>query len=416
MVAITKHDHINNIEKAIIENGNGDEKLVFYSDSDKVLISKSFLMMFSPVIRSLVASLPCCTAPSISIPGFSLQIVQHLVRILESGYTTGVPTDSFKQVYEIIELAKLLDIDVSDLRCDRKSNLSEKGKEMGFPDLNKGIDDSTKNCNQDIESVNDTLPKEPALKEVESKNSEEISFKLELDVSSKCIKKEEGALENRSEHIIIHKNEVDVLVRCQICEYKTHHRMNLERHYLTHFGGEMNTLYEQVSKDLKCSLCKHESKTKANMKTHLVLKHKYLDKVLQGKGYEAFSKKIKKGREKDPIRKDKQIEEPKTTIKKHCDLRNKLISFLDDKEKRSGNNSPKLTPVSSRADDINIKRPFACDKCSKTFVRTGDFRRHKKLHTGIKPYKCNYCSYACVQKVNLKVHVKRVHRTEYNLC
>merc|ERR1719369_1105807 len=81
--------------------------------------------MFSPVIRALITSLPCCTQPSLIIPNCSTTVVQHLVKILECGYTTGVPSDSFKQVYEIIELAKILDIDVSDLRRDVKASVSK---------------------------------------------------------------------------------------------------------------------------------------------------------------------------------------------------------------------------------------------------------------------------------------------------
>merc|ERR1719369_1866833 len=82
--------------------------------------------MFSPVIRALITSLPCCTQPSLIIPNCSTTVVQHLVKILECGYTTGVPNDSFKQVYEIIELAKILDIDISDLRRDMMLNLPKK--------------------------------------------------------------------------------------------------------------------------------------------------------------------------------------------------------------------------------------------------------------------------------------------------
>ena len=42
------------------------------------------------------------------------------MRILETGSTTGVQSDSFKQVYEIIEVAKVFSIDVSDLRHEVK--------------------------------------------------------------------------------------------------------------------------------------------------------------------------------------------------------------------------------------------------------------------------------------------------------
>merc|ERR1719369_1470473 len=109
------------IGKVVRDSVDSDEKIIIYSGNSKSQeVAKKVLVMFSPVARALVASLPCCTPSSIIIPNSSPSVVQHLVDILESGYTTGVPSDSFKQVYEIIELAKTLGIDVSDLRREMK--------------------------------------------------------------------------------------------------------------------------------------------------------------------------------------------------------------------------------------------------------------------------------------------------------
>ena len=47
-----------------------------------------------------------------------MMVLSSVVRSVEWGSTSGVPSDSFKQVYEIIDLAKILDVDVSDLRRD----------------------------------------------------------------------------------------------------------------------------------------------------------------------------------------------------------------------------------------------------------------------------------------------------------
>lgn len=33
--------------------------------------------------------------------------------------------------------------------------------------------------------------------------------------------------------------------------------------------------------------------------------------------------------------------------------------------------------------DYDAKRPYACDKCEKSFARKHDLRRHKKLHEGV---------------------------------
>ena len=120
MVLSNKHVHQATIEKALTEYDDVDDKIIIYSGNYKNLVSKRILIMFSPVMKSLIASLPCCTPASIIIPNVSSRVVQHLARILETGSTTGVPSDSFKQVYEIIELAKVLSIDVSDLRREAK--------------------------------------------------------------------------------------------------------------------------------------------------------------------------------------------------------------------------------------------------------------------------------------------------------
>jgi len=123
-------------------------------------VPKLNLMVFSSVVRSLVASLPCSNSsqPTIILPDFSLSTVEHLSRILESGSTSGVPSDSFKQVYEIIDLAKILDVDVSDLRRDVNKKHTENtdsgpGLEnnLNEDEINSNTIENTEECSNETD-------------------------------------------------------------------------------------------------------------------------------------------------------------------------------------------------------------------------------------------------------------------------
>ncbi|KXS14610.1 hypothetical protein M427DRAFT_99520 [Gonapodya prolifera JEL478] len=39
-------------------------------------------------------------------------------------------------------------------------------------------------------------------------------------------------------------------------------------------------------------------------------------------------------------------------------------------------------------------RTFKCDNCPAAFVRKHDLRRHERIHLGLKPYVCRFCSKA----------------------
>ena len=52
---------------------------------------------------------------------------------------------------------------------------------------------------------------------------------------------------------------------------------------------------------------------------------------------------------------------------------------------------------------------FACSTCSKQFKTKKDLRRHIRIHTGQKPFSCNYCDYASTQSGNLNTHIVRYH-------
>ena len=71
-------------------------------------------------------------------------------------------------------------------------------------------------------------------------------------------------------------------------------------------------------------------------------------------------------------------------------------------------------PVSSYVGHManhNDKKPFQCELCAYSTVRSDALLRHMRIHTGEKPFKCDVCQYAAKHKSSLDYHMK-THRGE----
>ena len=58
------------------------------------------------------------------------------------------------------------------------------------------------------------------------------------------------------------------------------------------------------------------------------------------------------------------------------------------------------------------ERPFKCELCDKAFSQKNTLLMHQKHHTGDRPHNCPYCTFSFSQKGNLQTHLKRVHQKE----
>lgn len=60
-----------------------------------------------------------------------------------------------------------------------------------------------------------------------------------------------------------------------------------------------------------------------------------------------------------------------------------------------------------------FKKRFICPYCGKCFERAGHLERHKRIHTGERPYRCELCEKRFNQKCSLKEHLKIHRRREW---
>ena len=57
------------------------------------------------------------------------------------------------------------------------------------------------------------------------------------------------------------------------------------------------------------------------------------------------------------------------------------------------------------------EKPYACNYCDKKFSHSFSVKKHERTHTGEKPYACSYCD----KKFNSSSHVKKHERTHSDL-
>ncbi|ODM96660.1 putative zinc finger protein [Orchesella cincta] len=202
----------------------------------------------------------------------------------------------------------------------------------------------------------------------------------------------------RDTHMRIH--EIKKTVSCEICHNMFATMSSLKVHMRLHSG----------SKPFKCNHCDRHFRTTGHLQAHSKSHYK-CQSQRQRKAYSSSSSSTVLN--SFPISSVKPFENAFSD----CDP---FLTVASDSQSLSSfgmnqnSNSFNSTPHSNASMDLtflNDNRPNnkQCPDCGRMFLKPSQMLRHRRTHTGSKPYVCRICSSTFSQKSSLDTHILYTH-------
>jgi uncharacterized Zn-finger protein len=252
-------------------------------------------------------------------------------------------------------------------------------------------------------------------------NREDSEWFLMKSIVLSKIKSEE-INENEKDIKIDRNNETKTCLRykCDECQFSTSIKCNYDRHILEK---------HEERKPYECNYCDYKTSRNERLIYHLDNCHSNEHKLEKrfkcdfdecGKSYISLSslrqhrlshsmlcKVCKKGF-KSNFHLTQHIlthSNVKNIECNHCSYRARFKKDLMDHMKAI---HPELLPK-----HIFDKLP-ECKTCGKKFQSSSKLKRHENIHIGLKPFKCDKCSYSTISKQHLERHNRKINHNQYN--